>query len=138
MHSNVPFSRMQFRVDIADVRFDEASDVALSSLYVCVGPCVLLGLASSIPPSHIRFCVRSTLSPHILMRSESAAFPNQTSEFRCWNCPPCILSFGSTVIQLWAVASTSPVSPTSIRCAWESPVSHVSLEEQFDRLASET
>ena len=35
MHSNVPFSRMQFRVDIADVRFEEC-------LYVCVGPCVLL------------------------------------------------------------------------------------------------
>ena len=69
MHSNVPFSRMQFRVDIADVRFDEASDVVSSSLYVCVGPCVLLGLASSILPSHLRFCVRSTLSPHIFMRS---------------------------------------------------------------------
>ena len=65
MHSNVPFSRMQFRVDIADVRFDEASDVVSSSLYVWVGPCVLLGLASSIPPSHLRFFVRSTVTAHL-------------------------------------------------------------------------
>ena len=62
MLSNVQFSQMQFRVDTADVRFDEASDIVSSSLYVCVGPCVLLGLASSIPPSYFSFCVSSTLS----------------------------------------------------------------------------
>ena len=35
------------------------------------------------------------------MRSESLAFPGQTSEFQYRNFPPCILAFVSTVNQPW-------------------------------------
>ena len=61
----------------------------VESLCLCcafrLAPCVLLGPASSIPPSLLRLCMRFILSPHNLLSSKFATFSSQTSEFQHWS-----------------------------------------------------
>ena len=105
--------------------------VVSSSLCVCVVPFVLLcvscwGTCFFDSSSLLRFCVRFILSPHILVSSDSATFPNQTGEFQNRNL--------STVDSRWCFDSESIMGllckQASKRTSWRSALKTIANRHQ--------